>query len=122
MTVFQETVNAVKEAYPKFSAACLSLAMRSYETGVQMTPRAQAIANSVSTTYKRKSEKRVKSIRFACRLAPALACDVKNEMKTQGLSAQELLERLLSQWLKESRSTAGTDGTAKGNRTERSVP
>lgn len=112
MTVFQETVRAVKEEYPKFSNACLSLSMRSYETGVQMTPRAQKIADAVErseTLWKRRSDKRVKSISFRCRLAPALAGVVKNKLEAEGLTQQELLERLLLEWVKESRSPAGTE-------------
>ena len=114
MTIFQQTVDAVKVIYPKFSAACLSLSMRSFETGVQMTPKAQSIANSVqrtTTPYTPHTENRVKSIRFACRLSPATASVVKDEMVKAGYTTtQAFLEALLLEWLK---SRPAVDETAR---------
>lgn len=104
MTVFQETVEAVKVSYPKFSNACLSLAMRSYETGVQLTPRARSIANAVSErrmSQRTFSEHRAKSVSFRCRLSPADADAVKNGMAAEGIvSVQALVEMLLLEWSK----------------------
>ena len=112
MTVFQEVVTEVRKDYPKFSPACLSLSMRTYETGVQMTPRANAIAVSVQAHRKplrRKKDNRVKSISFRCRLSPVAAEIVKNEMARRGLSQQKLLETLLMEWAKESRPSLADD-------------
>ena len=117
MTVFQEVVKAVNRDYPKFSPACLSLSMRTYETGVQMTPRAKKIAESVQgaeTLCKRFSENRVKSISFRCRLSHTDAEIVKHKMMLEERdSVQDLLEELLMEWAKKplpggsDRETAG---------------
>ncbi len=112
MTVFQQTVEAVKAAYPKFSPACLSLSCRTHETGVTMTAKAMKLADGVERTrtpYRTRKENRKKNVSFRCRLAPALAGIVKDEMDKEGVTQQELLEKLLMNWVKESRSTAGTE-------------
>lgn len=112
MSVFRETVEAVREVYPKFSPACLSLASRTYETGVMLTPRAKTIALSVNGSVRlsrRLSGNRKKSVSFRCRLSPKAAEIVKQEITARGLSQQELLEGLLLQWVKENRSPAGTE-------------
>ena len=117
MTVFQEVVTEVRKVYPKFSPACLSLSMRTYETGVQMTPRANAIAVSVQAhrkPLKRKKGNRVKSISFRCRLSPEAAEIVKHEMLRLGVSQQELLETLLLNWAKESRPSLADDERQRG--------
>ena len=121
MTVFQEVVTEVRKVYPKFSPACLSLSMRTYETGVQMTPRANAIAVSVQAhrkPLKRKKDNRVKSISFRCRLAPNIAQLVKDEMTKRGFSQQQLIESLLLAWLfnleKESRPSLADDERQRG--------
>lgn len=116
MTVFQEVVTEVKKVYPKFSPACLSLSMRTYETGVQMTPRANAIAVSVQAhrkPLKRRKDNRVKSISFRCRLTPKVAQIVKDEMERRGFTQQKLIEALILAWLfnleNESRSPTGIE-------------
>ena len=119
MTVFQQTVDAVKTVYPKFSPACLSISMRSYETGVQLTPLAQKIADGVQgheKLYKRFSDKRVKCISFRCRLTPRAAEIVKHEMEARGVSSvQELLEALLLEWVKsEPSGAANTERLIEG--------
>lgn len=107
MTIFQKTVAAVKEDYPKFSPACLSLAMRSYETGVTLTARARQIALGVEGSERirrRFCENRVKCVSFRCRLSPRAAEIVKDEMVLHGFkSQQEFLESLIISWVKESR-------------------
>ena len=121
MTVFQEVVTEVKKVYPKFSPACLSLSMRTYETGVQMTPRANAIAVSVQAhrkPLKRKKDNRVKTISFRCRLAPEVAQLVKDEMNKRGVSQQKLLEMLIVKWAKESRSPEATEERQEGEAIE----
>lgn len=108
MTVFQQTVEAVRTAYPKFSPACLSLSCRTRQTGVTMTAKAMKLADSVgrtTTPYRASSENRVKSVHFRCRLAPALASVVKDEMTMKGVSQQDLLEGLLLRWIEENRPT-----------------
>lgn len=103
MTVFQEVVKAVRTEYPKFSPACLSLSMRTYETGVQMTPRAKTLAEAVQghqRLSKRFSENRAKSISFRCRMCLTDAELVKHKMEAVGVSQQELIERLLLEWVK----------------------
>ena len=118
MTVFQEVVKAVKRDYPKFSPACLSLSMRTYETGVQLTPRAKKIAESVQgseTLCKRFSENRVKSISFRCRLSHTDAEIVKHKMEMEGVdSVQDLLEALLMEWAKKPLPGEADRETAKG--------
>lgn len=110
MTVFQKTVEAVKAEYPKFSPACLSISMRSYETGVQMTPRAQAIADGVQgheKLHNRFSDRRVKCVSFRCRLTPKAAEIVKQEMTERGYtSVQEWLEEIILEWVKSKPSGA----------------
>ena len=103
MTVFQEVVKAVRTEYPKFSPACLSLSMRTYETGVQMTPRAKTLAEAVQghqRLSKRFSENRAKNISFRCRMCLTDAELVKHKMEAEGVSQQELIERLLLEWAK----------------------
>ena len=112
MTVFQQTVEAVKAAYPKFSPACLSLSCRTHETGVTMTAKAMKLADSVErarTPYRTRKENRKKSVSFRCRLAQNAAEIVKDEMSKKGVTQQELLEGLLMEWAEKSRSTAGTE-------------
>lgn len=117
MTVFQQTVEAVKQAYPKFSPACLSLSCRTRETGVTMTAKAMSLADSVgrtTTPYRTHSENRKKSINFRCRMSLTQAETVKEEMAVQGLTQQELLETLLLRWVKENRHALPThDGSVK---------
>ena len=117
MTVFQKTVEAVKAEYPKFSPACLSISMRSYETGVQLTPRAQQIADGVQgheRLHKRFSDRRVKCVSFRCRLTTKAAEIVKHEMTERGVSSvQELLEELLLEWVKNKPSGAANTGRLK---------
>ena len=104
MTVFQKTVEAVKAEYPKFSPACLSISMRSYETGVQLTPRAQQIADGVQgheRLHKRFSDRRVKCVSFRCRMTPKAAEIVKHEIAARGYtSVQEWLEEIILEWVK----------------------
>lgn len=112
MSVFQEAVCAVREVYPKFSPACLSLASRTSETGVMLTPRARNIVFSINGAVrlsKAVSGNRVKNVSFRCRLSPKAAEIVKHEMRARGMTQQELLEELLLQWAEKSRSTAGTE-------------
>lgn len=107
MTVFQQTVEAVKQAYPKFSPACLSLSCRTRETGVTMTAKAMKLADGVERTrtpYRTVSENRKKSINFRCRMSLTQAQCVKEEMERKGLTQQELLEGLLLRWVEENRS------------------
>jgi hypothetical protein len=103
MTRSQVIVMTVKGEYPKFSRAALSLASRSYETGVTLTPRARELKNAAeraTTPHKRTLPKRVKSIKFQCRMRENDARRVKNEMARHGLeTTQELLETLLLEWV-----------------------
>lgn len=104
MTRTQVIVSAVKEEYPKFSRAALSLASREYETGVTFTPRAREIKDAIirdTTPHKRRKDNRKKSIAFRCRLSPNDARRVKNAMEAEGIIMQDLLESLLLQWVKE---------------------
>lgn len=104
MTVFQEVVKAVRVEYPKFSPACLSLSMRTYETGVQMTARAKNLAEAVQGSErlcKARGDNRVKTISFRCRMTPKAAEIVKHEMKARGYaSVQEWLEEIILEWVK----------------------
>lgn len=110
MTVFQEVVRAVKTEYPKFSPACLSLSMRTYETGVQMTPRAKNLADAVQGSErlcKARRDRRVKTISFRCRMTPRAAEIVKHEMAARGYtSIQEWLEEIILEWVKSEPSGA----------------
>ena len=112
MSVFQEAVKAVRVEYPKFSPACLSLASRTSETGVMLTPRAKTIVCSVNGSVrlsKAVSGNRRKNVSFRCRLCLTQAESVKQRMRDEGLTQQELLEELLLRWLNEKRSPAGTE-------------
>lgn len=124
MTISQVIVETVKAEYPKFSKPALSLATRSYETGVTFTPRARELkeaAERATTPHKRGRVHRVKSIHFSCRLAPTLAGVVKNEMERLGVTQQELLEGLLLRWVEESRSPAGTEERQRDGNSEAST-
>ena len=96
-----EIVEAVREEFPKFSKAALSLARRPDETGVTFVRRAAEIVEGLqgrtgpqgATIAKRK-----KSISFFCRLAPAAAQRVKREITRRGISQQALIEGLLLAW------------------------
>lgn len=96
-------VETVKAEYPKFSKAALSLASRSYETGVTFTPRARELketAERATAPNTRRKPRRAKSIHFMCRLAEIDAQRVKREMARRELdSVQDLLEGLLLQWV-----------------------
>lgn len=112
MSVFQEAVKAVRVEYPKFSPACLSLASRTSETGVQLTPRAKSIVLSVNGSVRLSNAvcgNRKKNVSFRCRLCLTQAESVKQRMRDEGLTQQELLEELLLRWLNENRSPAGTE-------------
>ena len=120
MTAFQETVEAVKVIFPKFSPAALSLAQNSVNTGVQLVPRAKEIADGVCgsvTRCERRKENRVKTVAFRCRLCLTDADDVKHEMARRGVQTQqELLEALLLEWAKWSKSEPPTvSKTANGS-------
>ena len=123
MTVFQQTVEAFKAAYPKFSPACLSLSCRTHETGVTMTAKAMKLADGVERTrtpYRTRKENRKKNVNFRCRLAQNVAEIVKDEMRKKGVNQQELLEGLLTEWAEKSRSAAGTGERQEvGNNLER---
>lgn len=105
-----EIVTAVRDVYPKFSKAALSLGRRPLETGVCFTTKAAEIIDSLQgrqTPCERFSENRKKSIKFMCRLSPADAGRVKRTIKAHGFeSVQEWLEALILNWEKESRSPA----------------
>lgn len=97
----REIVEAVREEFPKFSKAAYSLANRPDETGVTFVRRAAEIIERVqgrTTAQKAQKGKRKKSISFFCRLAPAAACRVKNEITRRGTSQQALIEALLIEW------------------------
>ncbi len=118
MSVFQETVKAIREEYPKFSPACLSLASRTSETGVMLTPRAKSVALSVNglrRPLRGAEENRTKSVCFRCRLSLTSAESVKQEMAALGLTQQDLLEALLLRWLKESRSPVSQTEERQGD-------
>ena len=103
-------VETVKAEYPKFSKAALSLASRSYETGVTFTPRARELkdaAERATTPHRRRRGSRRKSIAFRCRLSPADASRVKRAMEAEGLIMQDLLETLLMEWVKEQEPLPG---------------
>lgn len=113
----------VKGEYPKFSRAALSLASRSYETGVTLTPRARELKNAAeraTTPHKRTLPKRVKSIKFQCRMRETDARRVKNEMARHGLeTTQELLEMLLLEWVeKAEKEPLATWHVANGSKGE----
>lgn len=121
MTAFQETVEAVKEVFPKFSPAALSLAQNSANTGVQLVPRAKEIADGVCGSvarYKRRSENRVKSVPFRCRMCLTDALRVKHELEKRELTQQDLLEALLLEWVawaeKEPLTVCKTDNGSEG--------
>lgn len=125
----REIVEAVKVEYPKFSSAALSLASRSYDTGVTFVPRAREIVEAVqrATSHTRARKPfRKKSVEFKCRLAPASAQAVKSEMTRRGVVAvQDLLEALLLEWAEWSKKeplTAGTDSDSKGGNKSESAP
>lgn len=112
MSVFQEAVKAVRVEYPKFSPACLSLASRTSETGVMLTPRAKTIVLSVNGSVRLSKAvcgNRRKNVSFRCRLSLTQAESVKQRMRDEGLTQQELLEELLLRWVKESRSPVGAE-------------
>lgn len=122
MTLFQCKVAAIREKFPKHTPTALSLAQRSQETGVCLVPEAQEIADSIDRVLRRsgrRSDKRYKSVRFSCRLTPAAAELVKEQMAACGISSvQTLVEALLLGWAKAEKEplTAGTvSGSGVGN-------
>ncbi len=124
MSVFQEAVKAVRVEYPKFSPACLSLASRTSETGVMLTPRAKSIVCSINGSVRLSKAvcgNRKKNVSFRCRLSLTQAESVKQRMRDEGLTQQELLEELLLRWLKENRSPAGTEERKEGGNNLQSV-
>lgn len=117
----REIVEAVREEFPKFSPAALSLARRPSETGVTFVPRAAEIIErtmGLTARHTGRSENRRKSIRFEARLAPDAAQRVKNEMTRRGVTAQELVEALLLTWVawaeKEPVPTGKVENGSKG--------
>lgn len=97
----REIVEAVREEFPKFSPAALSLARRPAQTGVTFVPRAAEIVQRIqgrTAPHKAQKGNRKKSISFFCRLAPAAAWRVKNEITRRGTSQQALIEALLLEW------------------------
>lgn len=103
-----EIVLEVRQVYPKFSKAALSLGRRPLETGVCFTTRAAEIidhAEGRTTPCETTKENRRKSVKFMCRLSPADAWRVKHAIKKHGFeSVQEWLEAMILNWEKESRS------------------
>ena len=96
-----EIVEAVREEFPKFSKAALSLASRPDETGVTFVRRAAEFVELVqgrTGPHGATISKRKKSISFFCRLAPAAAGRVKREITRRGISQQALIEGLLLAW------------------------
>lgn len=96
-----EIVEAVREEFPKFSKAALSLARRPDETGVTFVRRAAEIVERVhgrTGPHGATIAKRKKSISFFCRMAPAAAGRVKREITRRGTSQQALIEGLLLAW------------------------
>lgn len=94
-------MEAVREEFPKFSKAALSLARRPDETGVTFVPRAAEIIEAVqgrTAPQGATSGNRRKSISFFCRLTPAAAGRVKREITRRGTSQQALIEGLLLAW------------------------
>ncbi len=97
----REIVEAVREEFPKFSSAALSLARRPEETGVTFVARAAEIVDRIqgrTGAQDAKNGKRVKSISFFCRMTPAAAGRVKKEITRRGLKTQDLIEGLLIAW------------------------
>ena len=113
----KEIVEAVREEYPKFSPAALSLARRPLETGVTFVPGSAEIIEALGgpvSPYKRREERRVKCIGFRARLKPADAQRVKNEMARRGVTAQQLVEALLLAWADWSEKEPSTVGKTAG--------
>lgn len=117
----REIVKAVREEFPKFSPAALSLARRPDETGVTFVKRAAEIVERIqgrTGPQDAKKENRKKSISFFCRLAPAPAQRVKNEITRRGTSQQALIEALLLAWAcwseKEPLPTGKVENGSKG--------
>ena len=105
-----DIVLEVRQVYPKFSKAALSLGRRPLETGVCFTTHAAEIidhAEGRTTPCETPRENRKKSVKFMCRLSPTDARRVKHAIKAHGFeSVQEWLEQLGLNWEKESRSPA----------------
>lgn len=97
----KEVVEAVRREFPKFSPTALSLATRPTETGVTFVRRAAEIVEATGgaeSLQKAREGRRRKNIAFRCRLSPADAGRVKNEMARRGVNQQNLLEALLVEW------------------------
>ena len=105
----------IQKIYPGHKPSAYSFAKNSDKTGVQFTPRAQAIRRLLGvaeeTVTKRKA-KRVKSVEFRGRLTPEDGESVKRKMVACGISSkQELVEALLLRWAKEKAPAAATAET-----------
>ena len=127
MTEFQVKVHALRKEFPKCTPTAVSLAQRSVETGVMFTPLAQAIVDGVERAtrpYKRHSSKRVKSVRFMCRLSPDAAEFVKQQMAERHVSTtQTLMENLLIEWAtKKPRSVRDCEARGAGMDSADSTP
>lgn len=111
----REIADRIAIDYPKHSKAALSLALRSSETGVRLTPKAERIYLECKG-FVRKTENRKKCVRFSARLSDETAAAVMEAMQREGYSTvQALIEALLLDWLKTKNSApdAGTPGAEK---------
>ena len=91
-----ERIERVRAEFPKFSKPCLSLSLRTPETGVQLCPRAALLAG-----FRKPAPHRTKTVRFSARLTPDTGAAVKAKMEAEGIaSTQTLIEALLLAWVR----------------------
>ena len=92
-----EIAALIREEFPAHSKTAYSLAKRTRDTGVMLCPRAREIRDEA--LKQRRKPNRKKAVHFNCRLSDALACRVLQKMGRENITKQELLEKLLREWV-----------------------
>ena len=95
-----EIAAVIRRTFPKHDKACYSMAKRTYETGVMLCPRAKRIKEEFLAQAKpKKPENRKFKFRIYGRIPDELAVRVQTRLNEKGMTMQDLLLSLLTEWI-----------------------
>lgn len=112
----KEIAAEIRKVYPKHSKAAYSLAKNSDETGVQLTPEAQSIADSLRGSKKPKKDAHIKQHRLQVRVTESRYAEVKRLIEEDGRfpTVNAWLDWWVYVWIKQkSAPAAGTTEAEK---------
>lgn len=114
----KEIAAEIRKVYPKHSRAAYSLAKNSDDTGVQLTPEAQEIADTLKGSKKPKKDGHKKQRKLSVRVTEERYAEVKRLIEADGKfpTVNAWLDWWVYVWVSQKEKTAPTAGTAEAEK------